>query len=292
MIPVILDCDNTMGLHGKDVDDGLAILYLLGSKKINLLGITTTYGNSTIEDVHKNTLEMVEELKLTNLPIYKGGASKNERLSDAAEALVKYVNESPNEITILGTGSLTNLFGAYIIDNDFFKKVKSIVLMGGIEKPLIINNKIMNELNFACDPEATHSVLTSGADVTIITGHLCLEAVFSYATYDTMTSEDNQKIFKYIERKTRPWIDFIGSIYKMDGFHNWDAVAALFVDHPEAFETESYYIDSTVKDLETGMLVHSTENKGNVIKLPRHIIDIDRFNKTLIDAWANVNYPE
>lgn len=292
MIPVILDCDNTMGLHGKDVDDGLAILYLLGSENINLLGITTTYGNSTIEDVHKNTLEMVEELKLKDLPIYKGAASKNQRHSEAAEALVKYVNEFPKEITILGTGSLTNLLGAYNLDQDFFNKVKSIVLMGGIEKPLMINNKIMNELNFACDPEATYSVLTSGADVTIITGHLCLEAVFSHATYDTMTGEENQKIFKYIERKTKPWIDFIGSIYEMDGFHNWDAVAALFVDHPEAFETESYYIDSTVKDLETGMLVHSTENKGNIIKLPRHIMDIDHFNKTLIDAWANVNYPE
>lgn len=292
MIPVILDCDNTMGLHGKDVDDGLAILYLLGSKNINLLGITTTYGNSTIEDVHKNTLEMVDELKLSNLPVFKGAASKEDRHSEAAEALVKFVNESPNQITILGTGSLTNLLGAYMIDNDFFKKVKNIVLMGGIEKPLMINDKIMNELNFACDPEATHSVLTSGADVSIITGHLCLQAVFSYSTYDLMIGEDNQKIFNYIERKTRPWIDFIGSIYKMDGFHNWDAVAALFVDHPEEFETETCFINSSVNDLKTGMLIHSKENKGYPIKLPRNIINIDRFNKTLIDAWAKVDYPE
>ena len=27
---VILDCDNTMGLDGRDVEDALALLYLLG----------------------------------------------------------------------------------------------------------------------------------------------------------------------------------------------------------------------------------------------------------------------
>ena len=30
-VPLILDCDNTMGVPGRDVDDGLALLYLLGS---------------------------------------------------------------------------------------------------------------------------------------------------------------------------------------------------------------------------------------------------------------------
>lgn len=291
MIPVIIDCDNTMGLHGKDVDDGLAILYLLGSQNINLLAITTTYGNSTIEYVHQNTLEMVDDLDLTHIPVYKGAESTVNRLSEAAEALVKMVNESPNKITILGTGSLTNLLGAYMIDADFFNKVKAIVLMGGIEEPLMINGKIMNELNFSCDPEATHKVLTSGADVSIITGHLCLEAVFSHATYDMMIHEDNQAIFKYIEGKTKPWIDFIGSIYKMDGFHNWDAVAALFADHPDEFETETYYINSTVDDLKTGMLIHSSSSEGHLIKIPRHIINIDRFNKILIDAWGRVINP-
>ena len=92
-------------------------------------------------------------------------------------------------------------------------------------------------------------------------------------------------------------IKAIAAIVEDKELKDWTAeelrkVAQLVNYTDEEFETESYYIDSSVKDLETGMLVHSTENKGNVIKIPRHIIDIERFNKTLIDAWGNVNYPE
>lgn len=43
MKKVIFVCDNTMGLYGKDVDDGLALLYLLGRDDIKLIGITTTF---------------------------------------------------------------------------------------------------------------------------------------------------------------------------------------------------------------------------------------------------------
>lgn len=31
---IIFDCDNTMGINGCDVDDGLALLYLLGKEPI------------------------------------------------------------------------------------------------------------------------------------------------------------------------------------------------------------------------------------------------------------------
>ena len=46
MKKIILDCDNTMGVIDCDVDDGLALLYLLGCPDVNLLGITCTYGNN------------------------------------------------------------------------------------------------------------------------------------------------------------------------------------------------------------------------------------------------------
>lgn len=47
MKKVLFDCDNTMGLPGRDVDDGLALLYLLGREDVDLKGVTTTYGNSS-----------------------------------------------------------------------------------------------------------------------------------------------------------------------------------------------------------------------------------------------------
>ena len=40
---IIYDCDNTFGIKDCDVDDGLALIYLLGSKEAELLGVSTTY---------------------------------------------------------------------------------------------------------------------------------------------------------------------------------------------------------------------------------------------------------
>ena len=46
-IPVVVDCDNTLGIPGCDVDDGTALIYLLGCPEVEIIGITTSYGNST-----------------------------------------------------------------------------------------------------------------------------------------------------------------------------------------------------------------------------------------------------
>ena len=39
MKKIIFDCDNTFGVKDCDVDDGLALMYLLGNRETQLLGI-------------------------------------------------------------------------------------------------------------------------------------------------------------------------------------------------------------------------------------------------------------
>jgi len=73
MKKVVYDCDNTFGIKNCDVDDGLALLYLLGCGEVELLGITSTYGNSKTDIVYHNTIRMVKELELGHIPIKKKG---------------------------------------------------------------------------------------------------------------------------------------------------------------------------------------------------------------------------
>lgn len=287
MEQVIFDCDNTMGLLEKDVDDGLALLYLLGSQTINLLAVTTTFGNSNIEDVYPNTQRIFSELSLQGLPLYKGAPSTSNRISDAARALVEIVSNKPDQITILATGSMTNLMGAYQLDSDFFKKVKQIVMMGGIEKPLLVNGKIMNELNFSSDAEAIQTVLKVGGKLAIITGHVCLDAVFSQKTYDDMVRIVGTDIYNFIKKESKHWIDFIGGKYDMDGFCNWDAVAAVFIDHPHLFHTEERHIGADLEDLKTGFLRENITH-GRPVEIAKKIKDVEAFNQILIEGWANI----
>ena len=65
-----------------------------------------------------------------------------------------------------------------LIDPDFFSNVSDIIVMGGITEPLLINGEKVDELNFSCDPEATYEVMKSAAPTTVITGNLCLSALF------------------------------------------------------------------------------------------------------------------
>ncbi len=217
MIDLIYDCDITMGLPGTDVDDGLALLYLLGSPKIRILGITTTFGNSTIEEVHPCLLSILNDLGHSDIPAFRGaprpeetiGRDSEPRDSEAARFLADTVRLNPGTVCILATGSTTNLLGAYRLNPGFFYDVKEIVFMGGIVEPLLINGRKMKELNFASDPEAALYALyaggppaaSTGADapprtsdpgrcaITVISGNLCLQALLTRESFDAFVDQ-------------------------------------------------------------------------------------------------------
>jgi inosine-uridine nucleoside N-ribohydrolase len=288
MLKVIFDCDNTMGIYGKDVDDGLALLYLLGSSQVNLLGVTTTYGNSNIEDVYENTVKMLrEDLGIKHIPVLKGAPGKESRNSEAALFLAQSAAKYPGEITILATGSLTNLYAAYELDKNFFNNIKKIVLMGGITEPLIINGKNLDELNFSCDAEATCEILKSGCRVGIMTGHLCLQAYFSENEFNTLKRNHESNAYKYIFEKIEPWHQFIKGEFGIDGFYNWDIVAAVYMTNREVFEENIVRIKSTAKDLERGYIVIDSQ-EGSFIDIPQRIVDKEKFNELVFNAWNSV----
>ena len=83
---IILDFDNTMGVRGCDVDDGLALLYLLGNpERCRVLAACTTYGNAGIDVVDANTRALFEKLGL-NIPVYRGAAGPGDTDTEAAAA--------------------------------------------------------------------------------------------------------------------------------------------------------------------------------------------------------------
>lgn len=51
---IIIDTDISLGEFGRDVDDGLAIIMALNSPELDLVGITKTYGNAPLSNVHRS----------------------------------------------------------------------------------------------------------------------------------------------------------------------------------------------------------------------------------------------
>lgn len=278
-----------MGVEQRDVDDALTIIYLLGRSEVDLLGITTAFGNDSIDIVYRSTQRLLRDLDYSNLPLSKGN-TPNDRCSEASEFLVDIVNRNQGEITILATGALTNLYGAYLTDPDFFDKVKQLVLMGGVLEPLLINGHQVDELNFSCDPEATFQVLQSSAPSTVITGHLCLNFLFGESEFQRLTSGIDIPIYRYIYDKTKPWADFMDSVFSCKGFYNWDVVAGVYATQPDLFHDNQEWLISTTEDLTTGLLkVDSSGNGGYRVNIPKAIKDIHEFNKVVFDSWQNVS---
>ena len=66
---VILDCDNALGLPGRDVDDALALLFLLRQPDVQLRAVTTCFGNAPLDGVLRVTRRLLPLLERPLLPL-------------------------------------------------------------------------------------------------------------------------------------------------------------------------------------------------------------------------------
>lgn len=282
---LILDCDNTIGVPGRDADDGLALLYLLGQPEVTIVGITTCYGNSDIDTVHPNTERMLKDIGREDLPLYRGSAKGAPRDSDAARFLADtaamYADRG-EDLYVLATGSQSNLLGAFDRDPDFFKNVKQFVLMGGLTEDLVVAGKPMGELNFASDPEAAYTVLTKGQDVAVFTGTHCLPAFFEKEQTVARLAGQSAAA-NYTLAAMDYWFDFQFEERGVAGFVNWDTVAAAYLVRPDLFDPNPTNISPTVASLRTGRLLGTGAEV--TVHLPV-LLDPERFMDHVFTSWS------
>lgn len=252
---LVYDCDNTLGVRDCDVDDGLALLYLLGSPRIKLLAITCSFGNSTQETVFRNTVRLLQEWGRSDIPVLRGASTPSDRRSPAAEFLAGVARQDEGRLSLLVTGSTTNLLGATEYDPLFFSRVRTISLMGGVTGPLLVGGRPMAELNFSVDPEAAYAVLTRGRDLRVATAQNCLASFFSEEEYTARLRASDAPIARYLERALAPWFAWNREVWGLSGFVNWDVMAAAQLAHPELFSQELRQISPSVKSLRRGELL-------------------------------------
>lgn len=142
---VILDTD-----IGSDVDDALALGVLLGSAEVDLVGVTTVYGDTTLRARLAARLARLAGREITAVPGereplsgrevwwagHEGGsfddlADEPITAGDGVGYLVDTVLSAPGEIDLVAIGPLTNVAAAIRADERFAGALRHLYVMGG-----------------------------------------------------------------------------------------------------------------------------------------------------------------
>ena len=285
---VIFDCDSTAGLPGKPMDDALALLYLLGRpREVEILGITCTFANGTVEEVYRSTSSLLREIGRTDIPLLRGAESGEDPRTEAARFIVDTVNAHPGAVTLVALGSLTNLYGAYLLDNSIFDKAKEIVLMGGYTAPVLYHGFHLEELNFSVNPEAAACVLNRGKHISILTGNNTLEP--SYLPKEEFLEKMNAGTAgaRYIAEKCGYRFDVQGNRYGNPISYCWDVVATVYLLHPELYEDDPVHCFITEHGMHAGWLGVTEEARDTVLlNLPK-VKDLAAYRAEMYDGWLN-----
>jgi len=284
-IPVILDCDLTLGRPFRNVGDGLALLYLLGEPRVDVRAITTTYGNGRQSLTAHTTRRLLEQLDLTGIPVVPGasGPAEDRQENQAARYLVDAVAADGGQVVVVATGAMTNLKHAGSLDKDFFGRLRGLHLMGGATGSLTWNGRRLQERNFSLDPEAAYAALRAECPTTITPGEAGLTAIFRSEQYAALQTMDDP-VSELIVRKSRLWFALMRLWFRDDGFGLWEPITALTVTHPEFFDLERVCLPVSVQDLYDGQLKLTPDSRGQV-QLVRSVQDHEGLFQTLLAAW-------
>jgi inosine-uridine nucleoside N-ribohydrolase len=177
------------------VDDAMALLFALCSPELEVVGVTTVYGNAEVEQTTRNALCVLEIAGRADIPVVAGAARPLARAYRgrrvhvhgedalgntflpppsarpldiaAADFIVRTALAQPGEITLVAVGPLTNLALAVRLDPRVVAAVRQVVVMGGAAF-VPGNASPVAETNLFADPEAASIVFSAGWPLTMI----------------------------------------------------------------------------------------------------------------------------
>lgn len=198
---MIIDCDT-------GIDDALAITYILSNPDIELLGVTTTFGNIPVEMSVKNSLLIAENFGRNDVRVFKGaehgwsnpvyvrepvldrvhgkngignvdlGEPKGKMQEQTAvEFILESARKYGKDLHLVFVGPLANFAECIKQDEEAMCSVGNITIMGGA-LTVTGNRNQYGECNIADDPVAAKYVFDSKVHINIIPLDATLKTMF------------------------------------------------------------------------------------------------------------------
>ncbi len=268
------------------IDDAMAIFYAAAAADIELLGLTTIFGNVTTEIATRNALRLLEAADLAEVPVAAGakaplklppfppssevhgdegfgdipaaipaGKAVDE---DAADFLIRMAREHKGELVVCPIGPLTNIAVAMERDAEFVNNVKSIVIMGGsLEEGGNITK--FAEANIYHDPHAADVVMTAGEKVTLV-GLDVTHRILCTPEDFTQIAANSPELGGMLQDMSHFYLAFYLKVAGLEGCSLHDPAAVIACTHPEHFETRSLAMKVICEGEEIGATVAAPDS--------------------------------
>ncbi|RJE79706.1 nucleoside hydrolase [Paracoccus sp. JM45] len=242
------------------VDDALALYYLIRHPQIQLLGVTTVFGNAPVTLTTRNARFLLRSWG-ADVPVHAGAAAaitpdmpdesfpvhihgENgmgdidipdapvEEADTAAQFIIDQVRAHPGKVRILAVGRMTNLARALQIDPEIADLVGDVVIMGGAFR-VAGNITPAAEANIWGDPLAADRVFGADWHVTAIPLDLTTRTMIGRRELQALADKGGEGM-QLVADLSQDYIGFYAQS-GYDGMVIHDCCAAVFLTDPDLF---------------------------------------------------------
>lgn len=273
------------------IDDAMAIFFAFLSSGVEVVGLTTVFGNVTVEIATRNAL-VLAELAKQDIPVAKGAATplvqvpnkvsehvhgregfgnmaaripKGKAINEtAAEFICRAINENPGEITLCPIGPLTNIALALELDPTITQKVKSVVIMGGA----IARGNVTEfaEANIWNDPHAADAVFAADWDVVMVGLDVTHQVACGTADF-ARTARGAPVLGSFLAEATEFYLEFYESIYGKPECHLHDPAAVIAITDPQLFTIENHALAVILEGERIGQTVLAPDSGRTPVRV-------------------------
>jgi inosine-uridine nucleoside N-ribohydrolase len=272
------------------VDDAMALLFLHRHPAVQLLGITTVFGNAEIEVTTRNALYLAGRFGIET-PVARGAAAPLLRPPRGAAAevhgddglgnlegpitpkrrpdprpahrlLIDTLRAHPGEVTLIAVGPLTNLALALAEEPAVTTLAREVVVMGGAFGTNGHGGNVspVAEANVMCDPHAADAVFTARWPVTIVGLDVTHEVLMDAAAFERLRSGGGDA-GRFLFEASRHYVEFYRRAAGVAGCFVHDASAVAQVLAPELFTTRAGPVRVVCEGIALGQTIQSAGSR-------------------------------
>jgi inosine-uridine nucleoside N-ribohydrolase len=276
---IILDTD-------PGIDDALALYFALAHPDVELLGITTTFGNVSLTQAVRNALYLcalagrhITVTEGVNSPTRKAPVHPDTELHGAdglgdlpqrtlhtpapderssARFIVEMAHAHAGELTLVAIGPLGNLWQALRLEPRLPDLLRRVIVMGGtVTEPG--NVSPVAETNIWHDPHAADLVFTAGFKLAMVGLDVTHRVLMPLTLFERIAAHHQHPATDTLLHALRHYAAQSGLLYpeltRPQACFGHDVLALMYLVRPDLFRTEPGRVRAVTEGLAEGQTI-------------------------------------